>query len=146
MCYKLFSIAVTSCFTVFVSCKKEPQKGEYQAVFTGKYIASDSTVMEYRTTYYYEATHSTKKELRLKEKQSQITSILKKHAHDSITGMLGFGSIFNPDENAASGFNTVSIRGKYDRSSIRGTFYTTFSDGKGEYLSEGRFEMKLYSQ
>jgi hypothetical protein len=130
-------------FIWFISCKKDPQKGEYKGIFTGKYV-NDTISFTYRTIYYFEVTHSTKKELRLMEKQSQITSILKKHKNDSISGMIGFGSIFKPNENISSGFNTLKIYGKYNKTSIYGKFSTTFTDESKEYLSEGDFELSQY--
>jgi hypothetical protein len=126
-----------------MSCGKEPEKGEYKGVFVGKYL-NDSIYIQYTTEYYFEVTRSTKKELRLMEKQSQITSILNKHKNDSIFGMIGFGSIFTPNENISSGFNTVTVYGKYDKTSIYGKFITTFTDGNKEYASEGDFKLSLY--
>ncbi|MDR1458614.1 MAG: hypothetical protein LBI60_00140 [Bacteroidales bacterium] len=143
MQYKVFSIIFICFIAAFISCEKTPKKGDYKGTFTGE-LTTDSMNVEYTTEYYFDATHSTKKELRLKEKQSQITSILKKHENDSISGMLGFGSIYNPDGDSGGGFNTVSIQGKYDKNSISGKFSTTYSDGKKEYLSEGVFNLIHY--
>jgi hypothetical protein len=130
-------------FVGFISCEKEPQKGKYKGEFTGQYV-DDTMSYKYSTIYYFEVTRSTKKELRLMEKQSQITSILHKHKNDSISGMIGFGSVFKPNENISSGFNIVKIYGKYDKTSIYGKFSTTFTDGNKEYVSEGDFKLRLY--
>ena len=133
-----FFIITFICSFILISCGKEPKKGDYKGVFTGKYVTDYSSIT-YTTIYFFEVTQSTKKELRLKEKQSQIISVLKKHENDSISGMIGFGNISIIGANPADGLNTVSIHGKYDKKSIKGTFSTTFNDGNKDYLSEGEF-------
>jgi hypothetical protein len=143
MRYKLFSL-VLFCFALFLSCAKEPRTGEYKGLFSGKYIAEDSVVVLYQTDYYFTVPRSTRKELRLMEKQSQVTSILTKHASDSVSGMIGFGSVFLPNTPGLSGFNTISVRGKYNKSSIRGKFSATFFDENKEYRSEGEFILEAY--
>jgi hypothetical protein len=140
MQYKVFFTAFISSVIVFISCEKIPQKGAYKGTFTGKYT-TDSISINYTTIYYFEATHSTAKELRLKEKQSQVTSILKKHEHDSISGMLGFGGIYSPSGGSDVKFSAISVHGKYDKKTITGTFSATFNDGNKEYPSEGDFNM-----
>ena len=121
------------------SCQKEPQKGAYKGVFKGKYDTGTSATT-YTTNYYFDITSSTKKELRMMEKQSQITSILKKHEKDSISGMIGFGDIYNPN----FGFNSIFVAGKYEKKSITGQFSTTFTDGNKDYSSEGNFIISAY--
>jgi NRPS condensation-like uncharacterized protein len=137
-----FFIVIIVCF---LSCKKEPKKGEYKGVFNGK-LETDTSITNYTTVYYFDITHSTKKEFHIKEKLSQITSILKKHEKDSTSGMIGFGGIYQPNTDTISfvRFNTVSIQGKYDKKTIIGTFSTTFGDVSKEYLSEGSFTMSAY--
>jgi hypothetical protein len=144
MQYKFFFTALISSVILFISCEKTPQKGEYKGTFMGKYT-TDSISINYTTEYYFDATHSTKKELRLKEKQSQVTSILKKYENDSIAGMIGFGSIYSPSGGSDVKFSTISVHGKYDKKTITGKFSTTFSDGNKEYLSEGDFNISRYS-
>jgi len=122
-----------------ISCQKEPKKGEYKGTFKGKYDTGTSAV-DYTTYYYFDITHSTKKELRIIEKQSEITSILKKHEKDSISGMIGFGDIYNPN----FGFNSIFVAGKYEKKSITGQFSTTFTDGNKDYSSEGNFIISAY--
>ena len=132
-------------FICFFSCKKEPEKGEYKGTFTGR-LETDTSATIYTSIYYFDITHSTKKELRIKEKLSQITSILKKHKKDSILGMIGFGGIYKPNTDTISfvRFNTISIQGKYDKKTITGTFSTTFGNENEEYLSEGNFTIFAY--
>jgi len=137
MRFKFFFIAVGFVFMCF-SCGKEPKKGDYKGVFVGRYETGTSSGY-YTTNYYFNITHSTKDELRIKEKQSQITSILKKHEKDSISGMIGFGGIYSPDGSSSVAFNFIFIQGKYDKKSINGTFSTTLGDENKEYLSEGDF-------
>ncbi len=140
---KLFPVVFICVLISFLSCEKEPKKGEYKGTFQGGFVA-DSGSVTYTTTHYFEVTRSTKDELRLKEKESQVTSILKKHEKDSISGMIGFGSIYSPVESGSIAFNTVSIRGKYDKGSISGKFSTSFTDGNKDYLSEGDFMISAY--
>ena len=126
-------------FICLISCSKEPKKGDYKGVFTGKileYYADSST---FTTVYYFDVTQSTKKELRLKEKESQIISVLKKHENDSISGMIGFGNISITAGQRPDGLSAVAIGGRYDKKSIKGVFSTTFSDGERDYISEGKF-------
>ena len=134
-----FSFIVLVCsFICFISCGKELKKGEYKGTFTGKYV-TDNHSLSYTTIYYFEVTKSTKSELKLKEKQSQIISTLKKHKNDSISGGIGFGSISIIGENPPDGLSSISIRGKYDKNTITGVFSTIFSDGNKDYPSEGNF-------
>ena len=126
-----------------ISCQKEPKKGEYKGTFIGKY-ETDYSAINYTTNYYFEVTHSTKKELRIMEKQSKITSILKKHEKDSISGSIGFGGIYNSEGNASVKFNFIFIQGKYNKMSIMGQFSTTFTDGNKDYDSEGHFTIISY--
>ena len=110
-----FSFIVLVCsFICFISCGKELKKGEYKGTFSGKYV-TDNHSLSYTTIYYFEVTKSTKSELKLKEKQSQIMSTLKKHKNDSISGGIGFGSISIIGENPPDGLSSISIRGKYDK-------------------------------
>ena len=142
MRYKFFFIVFVVAVCV-VSCQKEPKKGEYKGTFTGKYETDYSTI-NYTTNYYFEVIHSTKKELRIMEKQSKITSILKKHEKDSISGSIGFGGIYNPAGNSSVKFNFIFIQGKNNKTSIMGQFSTTFTDGKKDYDSEGNFTISAY--
>ncbi|MDR1878842.1 MAG: hypothetical protein LBQ64_04685 [Bacteroidales bacterium] len=125
---------MTSCIFCFVSCKKEPQKGEYKGNFEGQ--VNNRT---YKTAYYFDVTHSSKKELHLREKTSQVTSVLKKGKNNSISGMIGFGKVLEKDA-----FNTITIQGTYDKKSITGTFSTLFTDGTTTYPSEGTFTLEWY--
>ena len=143
MKHTFFLTLFTGIFLCAVSCQKEPQKGEYKGEFSGRY-ENENSATSYTTIYYFNVTHSTKKELRLQEKQSQMTSVLKKHANDSISGRIGFGGIYSPDGNSSVQFNFITIQGKYDKNSIRGTFSTNFSDGNKDYLSEGSFTLSSY--
>jgi hypothetical protein len=139
-----FFLILFTCFSIFViSCVKEPRKGEYKGVFTGKYTTDTMSII-YTTEYYFDVTRSTNKKLYLQEKQSQITSILIKQEPDSISGMIGFGDIFNLTENAGVAFNTIKINGKCDRESIIGQFSTTITDGNKEYFSQGDFKLTYY--
>jgi hypothetical protein len=143
MKYIFFIEIFATVFICFCSCQKEPKKGEYRGTFTGRY-ETDVSSGTYTTDYYFDITHSTKKELRIMEKQSKITSILKKHENDSISGKIGFGGIYNPEGNASVRFNFITIAGKYDKKSITGSFSTTFGDGNQEYLSEGDLTISAY--
>jgi hypothetical protein len=134
----LVIICVAICF---LCCKKEPQKGDYSATFIGSYT-SDSAYIDYTTKYYFEVTHSTNIELRLKEKQSQITSILKKQDNKTIRGMLGFGSLLTGTTNNA--FNAITINGIYTEKSISGLFSATLMHDGKEYESTGSFTMTLF--
>ena len=78
------------------------------------------------------------------EKQSKITSILKKHEKDSISGKIGFGGVYSPEGNSSVRFNFITVAGKYDKKSITGTFSTTFSDGNKECSFEGIFTISAY--
>ena len=142
MKYKFFLVIFVGSFLCVVSCKKEPKTGDYKGTFKGR-LETDTSITNYETVYYFDVTHSTKKELRLKEKQSQITSVLKKHEKDSIEGMIAFGSI-QADLSVSVTFNTISIQGKYDKKSITGRFLATFGDKNKEYFSEGSFIMSAY--
>ena len=142
MKYKFSVIVLTIVFICCCSCKKTPQKGEYKGVFIGKYK------MEiYTSDYYFDITHSTKKELKLMEKQSKVNSTLNKHENDSISGGIGFGrigGIYKPKGSSSPLFNVITIVGKYNKDSITGTFTTTFEDGDNEYLSVGTFVISHY--
>jgi len=124
----------------FIACQKEPQKGDYKGTFTGDYPDGS----HYMTTYDFTITHSNKKELRLEEKQSGTTSILKKYSNDSISGMIGFaGKIYNPDKKENVTFMTIKIEGKYKSNTISGVFSTTFTneDDNKQYNSTGDFSI-----
>jgi hypothetical protein len=140
---KVFPIILICFFFCFISCQKEPRKGEYKGTFTGKYT-TDTISVVYKTIYYFDVTRSTNKKLYLQEKQSRVTSILVKHEKDSISGMLGFGSVFNPNESSDIKFNTINVYGKYDDKSITGKFSFTISEGNKEYLSQGDFNLVRY--
>ena len=140
MRFKFICFAGICFFICFFSCQKKPEKGEYKGIFVGIYETDTSSAI-YTTIYYFDITYSTKKELRLKENLSQITSVLKKYEKDSISGMIGFGGVYKPNSNSSFRFNTISIRGKYNKRSIEGTFFTTFGYGNKEYLSEGIFTL-----
>ena len=143
MKYTFFLMLFIGAFLCVVSCQKEPQKGKYKGEFSGRY-ENENSATSYTTIYYFNVTHSTKKELRLQEKQSQMTSILTKHANDSISGGIGFGGIYSPDGNSSVRFNFITIQGKYDKNSIRGTFSTTFTNGNKDYPSEGNFIISTF--
>ena len=140
MKFTLFFGVFICSFLCFHSCGKEPKKGEYKGTFTGK-LETDTT---YTTVYYFNIIRSTKKELRIQEKQSQIISILKKYEKDSIAGKIGFGGVYQSDMASSVRFNFISIEGKYDENSIRGTFSTTFGDANKIYTSEGNFTILAY--
>ena len=133
----LFACLVVIGFSIgVISCQKEPQKGDYKGTFTGNYPDGSS----YTSVYYFVVTHSDKKELRLEEKQSKTTSILKKHPNDSISGMIGFvGKIYNPNKGENATFQAVKIEGRYKSNTITGVFYTTFSNDGRQYDSSGEF-------
>ena len=134
-----FFVLVLICvFIGLISCGKEPKKGSYTGVFNGRY-STDIMTVAYTTNYKFEVVKSTKKELKLKEEDSKIISNLKKHDKDSVSGVIGFGSISIIGENRPDGLSTIYIRGIYDKKSIYGVFSTTFSDGNKDYLSEGKF-------
>jgi len=138
---KIFLITVTAFILCFISCGKEPKNGEYKGTFKGR-LETDTSITNYTTVYYFNIIHSTKKELRIEEKLSQITSVLKKHEADSISGKIGFGGVYPLSPSVS--FNFISIAGKYDKKSIIGTFSTTFGDENKEYLSEGNFIISAY--
>ena len=142
MKFDFFFVAFIYVF-MCLSCRKEPEKGGYKGVFNGRYETETSSGY-YTTDYYFDITHSTKNELRIKERQSQITSKLQKHEKDSISGRIGFGGIYNTGGEAAIAFNFISVQGKYDKKSILGAFSTTLGDGNKEYLSEGNFVISAY--
>ena len=130
-----FFLIVFICFsTSFVSCKKEPkkpEKGAYAGTFDGIYTTGSINV-RYSTYYFFEIIHSTKKELKLKEEQSQLISTLKKHENDSISGIIAFGNNFGS-------FSEIFIEGKYDEKTIIGTFSGTIIYVDASFLSEGSF-------
>jgi len=143
MKYKFLGLIIAVALIGCYSCQKEPKKGEYKGVFKGRY-ETDTSSTTYTTNYYFNVTHSTKKELRLQEKQSKITSVLKKYDKDSISGSIGFGGIYNPDGDISVGFSFITITGRYDKETITGSFSTTFGDKNKEYLSEGNFIISAY--
>ena len=133
---RIFFICFVSLLLCFVSCKKEPSKGEYKGTFTGDF----SVDTLYTTFYYFEVTRSTKKELWLKEQQSQTTSKLKKHSNDSISGMIGFaGEIYDLEGKERGIFSVIKIAGRHNSDIITGTFSTTLSKGEQQYNSTGKF-------
>ena len=139
-----YNILVVCClFSIlcFTSCKKEPSKGDYRGTFTGDF-GMDSL---YTTVYDFEVTRSTKKELWLKEKQSQVTSKLKKHDNDSIWGMLGFaGKIYNQAYVEFGTFQTIKVEGNYNSNVIRGTFSLTLVKEEQRYNSTGTFILEPF--
>jgi hypothetical protein len=141
MKYNIFVICVLFSILCFASCQKEPAKGDYRGTFTGDF-AVDSM---YTTVYYFEITRSTKKELWIKEKQSQTTSKLTKHSNDSISGMIGFaGEIYDPDNKERAIFSLILIAGNYNSNNIKGTFSTTLSKGEQQYNSTGTFILEPF--
>lgn len=125
----------------FASCQKEPAKGDYRGTFTGDF-ALDSL---YTTVYYFEVTRSTKKELWLKEKQSQTTSKLTKHANDSLSGLIGFaGKIYNPDNEEGGRFTSIKIEGNYNSDVVKGTFSIALTNGEQRYNSTGTFILEPF--
>lgn len=141
MKYNIFVVCFLFSIFCFVSCKKEPAKGVYRGVFTGDFAVGSM----YTTVYYFEITRSTKKELWIKEKQSQTISKLKKHSNDSISGMLGFaGEIYNPEAEEGTIFYIIKIAGNYNSNIIKGTFSTTLAKGEQQYNSTGTFILEPF--
>ena len=139
MKYIVFSVCFLGLILCFVSCKKEPSKGEYKGTFVGDFMA-DSL---YTTVYYFEVTRSTKKELWLKEMQTQLTSKLHKYSNDSISGMIGFaGKIYDPQGKEKGSFAVIKIDGRYNSDIISGKFSTTLAKGEQIYHSTGKFTIE----
>jgi hypothetical protein len=140
-----FSFFLLAGILLMASCQKDPPKGNYSGRFEGKYT-TETHVVNYTTDYEFEVKKSTKYEIYLKEKQSQMTSILQKKSNDSITGRIGFGNVYSP--NGGPAINTISISGKHykegEKTYISGTFSTTFSIDGTPCPSEGTLVLKSY--
>lgn len=140
MKYNILIVCVLFSIFCFVSCHKEPSKGEYRGTFTGDFALAST----YTTVYYFEVTRSTKKELWLKEKQTQTISKLKKDA-DNITGMIGFaGEIYNPEEKERTIFSGIKIEGNCKSDVVTGTFSITLSKDEQRYNSTGIFVLEPF--
>jgi hypothetical protein len=138
---RTFSICLILLALCVVSCEKDFPKGDYRGTFTGDF-AADSL---YTTVYDFEVTRSTKKELWLKEKQSQVTSKLKKHADNSISGMIGFaGKMYNSNHVEFGNFQFIKVEGNYHSGVVEGTFSLTLAKGEQQYHSKGTFILEPF--